>query len=116
MIDEQELNEQKEVITSVSSIEQKYEEEEKKIELIVEPEQRQKAQINLEVRKTILSTLPELSNTVTNVNELTRSEIKQIAVEKIKQNIFSSPQKSLFAAEMIKEIDEAYESVVHEFL
>ena len=63
----------------------------------------QKAQINLELRKTILSTLPELNNAVTNVNELTQSEIKRIAVEKIKQNIFSSPQKNLFAAEMIKD-------------
>lgn len=88
----------------------------KKIELIAEPERQQKALINLELRKTILSTLPELNNAVTNVNELTKSEIKQIAVEKIKQNIFSSPQKSLFAAEMIKEVEAAYETVVHDFV
>src|SRR3989338_3540493 len=111
VIDVQELNEQKEVITSVSSIEQKYEEEEKKIKLIAEPEIQQKAQINLELRKTILSTLPELNNAVTNVNELTTSEIKQIAVDKIKQKIYSSPQKYLFAAEMVKEVEAVYEAV-----
>ena len=115
-IDPQEISGQKEVITSISNIEQNFEEEQKKIELIAEPEKRQKAQINLELRKTILSTLPELNNAVTNVNELTKSEIKQIAVEKIKQNIFSSPQKRLFAAEMIKEVEDAYESVVHDFV
>ncbi|KXK28478.1 MAG: hypothetical protein UZ01_02657 [Candidatus Brocadia sinica] len=115
-IDPQEISGQKEVITSVSNIEQKFEEEQKKIELIAEPERQQKALINLELRKTILSTLPELNNAVTNVNELTKSEIKQIAVEKIKQNIFSSPQKSLFAAEMIKEVEAAYETVVHDFV
>ena len=115
-IDPQEISQQKEVITSISNIEQKFEEEQKKIELIVEPEHRQKAQINLELRKTILSTLPELNNAVTNVNELTKSEIKQIALEKIKQNIYSSPQKSLFAAEMIKEVEAVYEAVVYDFV
>jgi len=116
VIDVQELNEQKEVITSVSSIEQKFEEEQKQIKLIAEPESQQKAQINLELRKTILSTLPELNNAVTNVNELTTSEIKQIAVERIKQKIYSTPQKYLFAAEMVKEVEAAYEAVVHDFV
>lgn len=115
-IDPQEITGQKEVITSISNVEQKFDEEQRKIGLIVEPEQRQKAQINLEVRKTILSTLPGLNNTVTNVNELTRSEIKQIAVERIKQKIYSTPQKNLFTAEMIKEVEDAYEAVVHDFL
>ncbi len=115
-IDPQEISGQKEVITSISNIEQKFEEEQKKIELIAEPESQQKARINLELRKTILSTLPELNNTVTNVNELTKSEIKQIAVEKIKQKICSTPQKSLFAAEMMKEVEDAYESVVNDFV
>ncbi len=115
-IDPQEISQQKEVITSTSNVEQKFDEEQRKIGLIVEPEQRQKAQINLEVRKTILSTLPGLNNTVTNVNELTRSEIKQIAVERIKQKIYSTSQKNLFTAEMIKEVEDAYEAVVHDFL
>jgi len=115
-IDHQEISQQKDVVTSISNIEQIFEEEQKKIKLITDPESQQKAQINLELRKTILSTLPELNNVVTNVNELTKSEIKQIAVEKIKQNIFSSPQKSLFAAEMIKEVEDAYESIVHDFV
>ncbi|HHT9111395.1 MAG TPA: DEAD/DEAH box helicase [Candidatus Brocadiaceae bacterium] len=115
-IDPQEISQQKQVITSISNIEHKFDEEQKKIELIAEPEQRQKAQINLELRKTILSTLPELNDAVNNVNELTRSEIKQIAVERIKQKIFSTPQKNLFAAEMIKEVEDAYEAVVHDFV
>ncbi|TLD43032.1 MAG: Type III restriction-modification enzyme helicase subunit [Candidatus Jettenia ecosi] len=116
VIDAQELNEQKEVITSVSSIEQKFEEEQKRIHNLTEPESKQKALINLELQKTILSTLPEMSNVVKNVHELTKSEIKQIALEKIKQKMYSSPQKNLFAAEMIKEVEAAYETVVHEFV
>ena len=115
-IDPQEISGQKEVITSISNVEQKFDEEQRNIGLIVEPEQRQKAQINLEVRRTILSTLPELNNAVTNVSELTTLEIKQIAVERIKQKIYSTPQKNLFAAEMVKEVEAAYEAVVHDFV
>ncbi|MBE7446002.1 MAG: hypothetical protein HS132_12435 [Planctomycetia bacterium] len=70
----------------------------------------------MEVRRTILSTLPELNNAVTNVSELTTLEIKQIAVERIKQKIYSTPQKNLFAAEMVKEVEAAYEAVVHDFV
>ena len=115
-IDPLEISQPKEVIISISNVEQKFAEEQRKIELIVEPEQRQKARINLELRKTILSTLPELNNAVINVTELTKPEIKQIAVEKIKQKIYGTPQKNLFAAEMIKEVEDAYESVVHDFV
>ncbi|MCF6157688.1 MAG: hypothetical protein E3K32_03755 [wastewater metagenome] len=57
-----------------------------------------------------------MNSAVKNVHELTRSEIKQIALEKIKQKIYGSPQKNLFAAEMIKEVEAAYETVVHEFV
>ncbi|WP_347275536.1 ATP-binding protein [Candidatus Kuenenia sp.] len=115
-INPQEIGQQKEIITFISNIEQRFDEEQKKIELIAEPEQKQKAQINLELRKTILSTLPELNNAVINVNELTMPEIKQIAVEKIKQKIYSTPQKKLFAADMLKEVETAYETVVHDFV
>ena len=111
-IDPIELNRKKEVVTSVSSIEQKMQEEQKRIERIDQPEEKQKAQIGLEVQKAILSTLPELNNAVKNINELTKSEIKDIAVEKIKQAIFNSPQQSLFAGQMIQEVEKVYEQLV----
>ena len=50
-IDPAELNQQKEVVTSVSSIEQKMQEEQKRIESIAQPEEKEKAQISLEVQK-----------------------------------------------------------------
>ena len=115
-IDPAELNQQKEVITSVSSIDEKMQKEQERIESIAQPEEKQKAQISLEVQKAILSTLPELNSSVTNINELSRSEIKDIAVEKIKQKIFASPQQLLFADQMIREVQNAYESVVNDFV
>ncbi|MDR4509312.1 MAG: DEAD/DEAH box helicase family protein [Candidatus Brocadiaceae bacterium] len=116
LIDPQELNEQKEVVTSFSSIEQKYEEEKRRIEGIPEPENRQKATIDLEIQRTIYSTLPEFNTSVKNVNELTKAEMKEIAVEKVKQKLFSSPQKNLFTTEIIKEVEAVYEEIVNEFV
>lgn len=115
-IDPDELIHKKEVITSLSSIEEKYKEARARIEDIIEPEEKRKAYINLELRKTILDTLPELNKDAKNVNELTRSEIKEIAVEKIKRKIYSDPQQSLFAAEAIKEVEAVYESIVGDFV
>jgi len=115
-IDPQELNQPKEVITSVSVFEQNFREQQKKIETIVQPEEKEKAQISLEVQKAIVAALPDLNNAVTNINDLTKAEIKQIAVEKIKQSIYGSPQKSFFAEQMIKEVEGAYESVVKDFV
>ncbi len=115
-IDPEELAQQKEVVTAVSTIDQKILDEQVRIETIVEPEKKQNAQISLDLQKTILSTLPELNTSVKNIQDLTRSEIKVIAVEKIKQKIFSSPQKVLFAQQMIKEVEDAYDAMVHDFV
>ena len=114
-IDEQDLSQPKEVITAVSNIEKATEERQKVIDAIAEPEEKQKAQISLEVRKAILSTIPEMSSKVTGINELKREEIKEIAVEKIREKIAGTPQQTLFAAEMVKEAEAAYEAVVEEF-
>ena len=114
-IDPEEITQKKEVITSLSSIEEEFKEARARIEDIVEPEEKRKAWVNLEIRKTILDTLPELNREAKNVNELTRSEIKEIAVEKIKRKIYSDPQQSLFAGEAIAEVERVYESVVGDF-
>jgi type III restriction enzyme len=114
-LDTEELSQPKEIITSVSTIDKSIEDRQKQIELIAEPEEKQKAQISLEVRKAILSTLPELSGKVTSINDLKKEEIKEIAVEKIRQKIASSPQQAMFAAEMVREAKEAYEILVKEF-
>ena len=114
-IDPSELNQQKEVVTSVSLIEQGMQDEQKRIESIVQPDEKEKAQISLDVKKAVFSALPELNREVKSINELTKSEIKEIAVEKIKQAISKSPQQSLFADQMIKDVVKVYEKLVAEF-
>jgi len=114
-IDPGEIAEKKEAITSLSSIEEKYKEARARIEDIVEPEKKRKAWISLELKQTILDILPELNKEAKNVNELTRTEIKEIAIDKIKRRIYGDPQQSLFAEEAITEARELYESVVDDF-
>jgi len=114
-IDAEELGRPKEVITVVSNVEQKIEEELKRVEAIQEPKEKQKAQVGVEVRQAILYALPELNTEVTNINELKKEDIKAIAVEKIKQNIQYAPQPYLFADDMVREVEAAYDAVVDEF-
>jgi type III restriction enzyme len=56
-----------------------------------------------------------MNSEVRSVNELKRDEIRQIAYEKIKERILQAPQPYLFAGEMIKEVEAAYEAIVDEF-
>ncbi len=114
-IDAEELSHTKEVITSVPWVEKKIEEQQKIIDAIAGPEEKQQAQLSLDVEKVILYMLPELNHKVTSVNELKREEIKEIAIEKIRERLAGAPQQALFAAEMIKEAEKVYEKIVDEF-
>jgi type III restriction enzyme len=114
-IDTEELNRPKEVITVVSSIEQMIEEEQNRIGGIAETDEREKAQVSLDVRKIIIATLPELNTAVKNIGELKNEDIKQIAVEKFKQKIEAAPQPYLFAEDMIRQVERVYEEIVDEF-
>ena len=107
----QELNQSKEVITSVSKIKEAMQQEEKKIENITGPEEKEKAIVHLETQKTIISILPELNSSVTNIKDLKKEEIKELVIEKIKEN----SSHDLFVADMVKEAKEIYEAVVDEF-
>ncbi|HEY3276305.1 MAG TPA: DEAD/DEAH box helicase family protein [Syntrophorhabdaceae bacterium] len=114
-IDEEELSRPKEAITAPTTLEQGLEEEQKRIDAIAEPEIKQKAQIGLDMRKVILSTLPDMSRSVKCIEELKNEEIKKIAIEKIKEKITYAPQPYLFAAEMMREVEQVYEAAVEEF-
>lgn len=117
VIDEQELNQSKEVVVSISTTQQKYEEQKKQIETIVEPEQKHKATITLEVTRIINEVLPELNKEkdVKNVSDLKREDIQKIALEMVKEKIYSDPQQNMFATDLIKEAEQRYEAVVQEF-
>jgi type III restriction enzyme len=115
VIDEQELNQKKEVIISSSNMEQACMEEHKRIEAISSPTDKKKAQIGLDAREVILYTLPELNDKVMAIEDLTKAEIKTLAVERMAQYIRSQPQQNLLANEIMEEIKSSFDEVVKEF-
>ena len=115
VIDVAELEQQKEVVTSISQLEQKAQVEQRRIETITDPKQKQKAQAELQARNTIISILPELNVTAKNVSELTKKEVIAVAYEKIEERIYADPQSNLFAADLIAEVKQQYKAAVAEF-
>lgn len=115
VIDITELAQQKEVVTSVSQLEHKSQVEQKRIETIVDPKAKQKAQAELQARNIVISILPELNVTAKNVAELTKKEVVEVAYKKIEERITSDPQTNMFSAEIIAEVKKQYEAAVSEF-
>ncbi|MFH1093952.1 MAG: DEAD/DEAH box helicase family protein [Candidatus Omnitrophota bacterium] len=115
-IDTEDLSQPKEVMTSTSNLEQEIAEEEKRIEGIINPEEKHQAILNNKAKETIVEMLPELSGSVSSIHQLNKTEIKEIAIQKIKEKILSAPQPDLFAGDMIKEIEAVYETIVNSFV
>jgi len=116
VIDEQELQRPKEVVTSTSRIEQHFQEEEKRIEAITEPEKKQEEKIKLEIKKDILLNIPSLNTFVKSTNDLRHNEVKKVLLNNIKQRIEADPQQRMFADEYIKEVEIHYNSVVENYI
>jgi type III restriction enzyme len=111
-----ELTAQKETITATSPMTQGLQAEQKRIETLTDPGEKQKAQLTLETKKQIVSTLNDLNTEVKSVQELSRPDIKQKAMEKLKARIQSEPQQSLFVNEMVEEAKSHYDEVAKEFV
>lgn len=116
VIDEQELQRPKEVVTSSSRIEQHFQEEEKRIQAITEPEKKQEEKIKLEIKKDILLNIPSLNTVVKNVNDLRHNEVKKVLLDNIKQRIDADPQQRMFADEYIKEVEIQYDGIVANYI
>ena len=115
-IDETELARHKEVVTVTTKFEEEFKREQEKIETITEPEEKQMAQNRLEGHKILIEVLPDLKKHVSSVNDLTHDDIEKIAIEKVEQKIQSSIQQEMYAAEMIREVKEAYKAIVKEYI
>lgn len=114
-IDPSELEGKKEVISSDTNIQNEINEEQKKINEITSIPEKEKAQINLDVKTAIINTLPELNRDVRNVGQLTNEEIKSIAVEKVKEKLFKKPQYNMFSESIITEVINSYDGLVAEY-
>jgi type III restriction enzyme len=115
VIDPVDLELSKEVITSVSQIERKAQEEQKRIDTIADPKQKQKAESELYAKNLIISILPELNIAARNVSELTKKEVIEVAYKKIEERITSDPQTNMFSSAIIAEVKQQYKAAVSEF-
>ncbi len=95
-IDEEEINHKKEVITTVSKIEQEFIEEEKRIEQIIDNVEKQNAKINLEANKAIHKATYEIAKHGKNIASMTKQEIIETAVKNSIANIENKSQLGLF--------------------
>lgn len=115
-IDETELARHKEVVTVTTKFEEEFKREQEIIDTITVPEEKQKAQNRLEGHKILIEVLPDLKKHVSSVNDLTHDDIEKIVIEKVEQKIHSSIQQEMYAAEMIREVRDAYKAIVKEYI
>jgi type III restriction enzyme len=116
-IDTQDINQRKEVVSTVSTVQAQINKQQKQIDTISDSVAKQKAQLSLDVKKSIINILPEVNYSVKKASDLTKSEIKQIVVAKFTERLEQEPHMGgLFKAEMIKEVETAYEATVQEFV
>ncbi len=111
-----ELTSQKETVTSSSGLEQKLEEEKKRVEAIEDKEEKKQAQISLDTKRQLITALHSLNTEVKSVRDLSADDIKRKALERLKQSIQSRPQQVLFADEMVKEAEAHYAELVDELV
>lgn len=115
-IDEEELSHPKEVVTSANKIQEQFQKEKEEIEKIEAPEEKQKATIVLEAKKTILENFTKPQPSVARIGDLKKEEIKQQAIAKIKENKEFKEQLPAFQEEIIKQVETVYDELVEEFI
>ncbi|MFZ5517473.1 MAG: hypothetical protein ACOY90_12580 [Candidatus Zhuqueibacterota bacterium] len=92
-----------------------FEQEQKKIEQIKDVREKQNAQEQLAIKKIIFETLPELNRDVNSVAELTKTEIKAIAVKRIQAKFEIQVQRDMFSGEVAKQVEQSYDEIAKEF-
>jgi len=113
IIDPTEPNLTKQVIVSKSTIEVGLEQEQGQIAQIGNADEKQKAMNVLEAKKAILQSLPDLSRQVKNAAELTRPEIKEIVMQRVREKFTGyGRQMDMYGPDKIREAAEHYDTFV----
>lgn len=115
-IPEETLNEKNQVFTSRPVIEQRFEQEQEKINSIENKEHKQKAQNNLDAKRAIISVLPDFSSLpeVRRVEDLNKEEVKRKVIRQVEQNL-SKGQQHIFRDQILQEAETIYETLVTEY-
>lgn len=114
--DEEQVKEKTIATTSFSKTEKEIQEEQTKVDAIVDVQQKQSAQNQVDAKKAIISVLPTLNKMpeITKIEDLAKPEVKTKVIEQIEEK-FNQGQGNLFADEIVKEAKIIYEKVVSNY-
>lgn len=115
-INEAEIEKPKEVVTAQNKIEEKFTSEEIAIEAMDTAEEKVTATAMLDVKRSIIETFQKPPSIIKRAKDLKSSEIKAIAIEKIKQNPKLKSQLPEFQEEIIQHAENVYDTLVEEFI
>lgn len=115
ILDEETQHLQTTIVTSTSKVQVDIQHEAMKIAGMVDGREKQEAQNTLDAKKAIINILSTftVSDGVTSGADLSKPEIKQKAMEKVRQNLQLEP--NLFQEHVIAEAQAIYEPVVESF-
>jgi type III restriction enzyme len=115
-IDPRAAQEKTQAVVSVPTIILQQQEEQKQVDAITNPEQKQKAQTVVDAKKAIIEALPTLGKIegVTKVDDLRKPEIKKQVIAKIEQQL-NTGQQNIFKEDLVKEVEVQYENVINSY-
>ncbi|MEQ8628293.1 DEAD/DEAH box helicase family protein [Ekhidna sp.] len=115
VLEDDDLKQNVEVITSGSTLEVELKKEEDRIAAISNEKEKQIAQHSHDAKKSLIYVLPTFSSDegVSKVSDLERPEIKKAALEKLKS--LPAIQSNLFGKEVVDEAEKIYDSVVGDY-
>jgi type III restriction enzyme len=97
-------------------MEQTFVKEQEKINIIANPQDKQKAQNNLDAKKAIINVLPDFGSLpeVRRVEDLSKEEVKRKVIRQVEKNL-SEGQQNIFKDQILKEAEAVYETLVIEY-
>jgi type III restriction enzyme len=116
ILSDEDLSAKTVVVTSQPVMEQTFAKEQTQINVIANLHDKQKAQNNLDAKKAIINVLPDFNSLpeVRKVEDLCKEEVKRKVIRQVEKNL-SQGQLNLFAAQIVEEAKQVYDSMVSEY-
>lgn len=117
-IDKEDLSNKTVVVTSKPVIEETIKNEQKKIDLIPNVQEKQKAQTTLDAKKAIIDVLPGFNSLpeVRNVEDLNKAEVKKKVLQQVRANMNKPGMTgNLFEDAILAEASYSYDTIVSEY-
>jgi type III restriction enzyme len=115
-IDESQLAERVEVVTIQNTFSQSIEKEQKAVDKIIEPEQKQKQQNIVDAKKALVNVIPffNTNSQVKKVDDLMKPEVRAQVMQAVEKEL-NSGQGNLFASQIVAQAAAIYEKLVTDF-